>query len=320
MMIRRRTFESTGGVILRRDVLAMGYDDRYIAARMRAKEWVRIRHGAYVATALWHELGVEDQHRVRARAVLRTAKSPVALSHLSSAVEWGGEVWDLDLGEVHLNRLDGKCGRREAGVAQHRGAVDLASLREHDGVPLLDAARTVVDVSRMTDLEHALVVANSLLHIGATTLDDCRAAAAVMDGWPDTLTTRLLLALMDDRIESVGESRTLYLLWSQGLPKFEPQFKILDRTGRVVARVDFALPELGVFLEFDGRVKYDQVPEGKTLAQVLREEREREKLICRLTGWVCLRIGWRDLEHPERLAHEVRAILASRRSHPGTPA
>jgi hypothetical protein len=172
----------------------------------------------------------------------------------------------------------------------------------------------------MTDLEHALVVANSLLHIGATTLDDCRAAAAVMDGWPDTLTTRLLLALMDDRIESVGESRTLYLLWSQGLPKFEPQFKILDHTGRVVARVDFALPELGVFLEFDGRVKYDQVPEGKTLAQVLREEREREKLICRLTGWVCLRIGWRDLEHPERLAHEVRAILASRRSHPGTPA
>src|SRR5215207_6730423 len=100
VMIRRRKFESAGGVILRRDVLAMGYDDRYIAARLRAKDWVRIRHGAYVATALWDELGVGDKHRVRARAVLRTAKSPVALSHVSSTLEWGGEVWDLDLDEV----------------------------------------------------------------------------------------------------------------------------------------------------------------------------------------------------------------------------
>ena len=320
MMIRRKKFESTGGVILRRDVLAMGYDDRYIAARLRAKEWVRIRHGAYVATALWADLGAEDRHRVKARAVLRTAKCPVALSHVSSTLELGGEVWDLDLDEVHLTRLDGKCGRREAGVVQHRGAVDLGSLREHEGVPLLDAARTVVDVSRMTDLEHALVVANSLLHIGATNLDECRAAAVVMDGWPDTLTTRLVLALADGRIESVGESRTSYLLWSQGLPRFEPQVKVRDHTGRVVARVDFALPEFGVFLEFDGRIKYDQLPSGKTLEQVLREEREREKLICRLTGWVCIRIGWRDLENPERVAHEIRAILASRRSVPGSPA
>ena len=320
VMIRRRKFESTGGVILRRDVLAMGYDDRYIAARLRAKEWVRIRHGAYVATALWDELGVEDQHRVRARAVLRTAKSPVALSHVSSGLEWGGEAWDLDLGDVHVTRLDGKCGRREAGVDQHRGAVDLSSIREHDGVPLLDAARTVVDVSRMTDVEHALVVANSLLHIGATSLEECRAAASAMDGWPDTLTTRLVLGLADGRIESVGESRTSYLLWSQGLPRFEPQYQVRDHTGRVVARVDFAWPELGAFLEFDGRIKYDELPEGKTLAQVLREEREREKLICRLTGWVCIRIGWRDLEYPERVAHEIRAILASRRAVPGSSA
>ena len=84
--------------------------------------------------------------------------------------------------------------------------------------------------------------------------------------------------------------------------------------------MDFALPELGVFLEFDGRVKYDNLPPGKTLAQVIREEREREKLICRLTGWVCIRISWKDLDNPTRLAHEIRSILVSRRSAPVSPA
>jgi hypothetical protein len=316
MMIKRTELGSTGGVILRREALAMGYDDRAIAAKLRTGEWVRIRHGSYVEAAGWKSLDEKDRHRVRARAVLKTAKSPVALSHVSAAVEMGADVWDLDLSDVHVTRLDGKCGRREAGICQHRGQVDDGVVVVHDGVPILNAARTVVDVSTQCDVEHGLVVANSLLHAGATSLDDCRAAAAAMDGWPDTLSTRLVLSLADPRIESVGESRTCHLLWKQGLPRFEPQFEIRDHTGRVVARVDFALPELGVFLEFDGRIKYDQLPPGKTLAQVLREEREREKRICRLTGWVCIRISWQDLAHPERLAHEIRSILVSRRWAP----
>jgi hypothetical protein len=319
-MIRRTDLGSSGGVILRREALDMGYDDRAIAAKLKSGEWVRVRHGSYVEAKDWKPLSLEDRHRVKARAVLKTAKSPVVLSHLSAAVELGADVWDLDLSEVHVTRLDGKCGRREAGVSQHRGRVDPNTVGHHDGVPLLGAARTIVDVTTQCDVEHGLVVANSLLHLGKTNLDDCWEASRAMDGWPDTVATRLVLKLADPRIESVGESRTCHFLWKQGLPWFEPQYEIRDSTGRLVARVDFALPELGVFLEFDGRVKYDQLPPGKTLTQVLREEREREKLVCRLTGWVCIRISWKDLEHPGRLAHEIRTILASRRRVPGTSA
>ena len=298
----------------------MGYDDRAIAALVKSKQWSKVRHGSYVPARLWSELGGENRHRVTARAVLKTAKSPAVLSHLTSAIEWGADVWDVDLSEVHITRLDGKCGRREAGVSQHRGRVESHSVAVHDGVRLLDAARTAVDVTTMCDVEHGLVIVNSLLHLGATGLDDAWAASRAMDGWPDTLTTRIVLSLADRRIESVGESRTCHFLWSQGLPKFEPQYKIRDTNGRVIARVDFALPALGVFLEFDGQIKYDELPAGKSLAQVLREEREREKLICRLTGWICIRIGWKDLEHPERLAHQIRTILASRRQAPSNPA
>ena len=122
------------------------------------------------------------------------------------------------------------------------------------------------------------------------------------------------MQLADHRIESVAESRAQYLLWSQGLPPFEPQYEVRDANGHVVARLDFALPQLGVFLEIDGRAKYFDRPDGKRLEQVLFEEREREKLVCRLTGWVCIRISWADLARPGRLAREIRAVLASRRT------
>ena len=311
---------STGGVILRREALAMGYDDRAIAAMVRSGQWCRVRHGSYVECRLWKSLDGEDRHRVRSRAVLRAAKSPAALSHVSGALEWGADVWDVDLSDVSITRLDGKTGRREAGVSQHRGHVPPTSIVIRDGVPVLDAARTAVDVTRVTDVQHGLPIVNSMLHARATTLDDVRSAARVLDGWPDTLATRIVIGLADHRVESVAESLFVHLAWTQALPRMEPQYAIRDRFGSVVARVDFALPELGVFFEIDGRVKYENLPAGQSLEQVLKQERDREKLVCRLTGWVCIRITWRDLMQPERLAREIREVLRSRRWSPGAPA
>jgi hypothetical protein len=314
--MKPRELGPTGGVILRREALAVGYDDRAIGALLKSKQWRHVRHGAYIAAEVWDDLAPVERHRVRARAVLKSAKSPVVLSHVSAALEWGADVWDLDLSEVHVTRLDGKAGRREAGVAQHRGVVPPELVVTRDGVPVLGAARTIIDVTTQYDVEHSLVVANSILHGGHTDLASCREQAALQDGWARTLTTRLVMNLADARIESVGESRSCYFFWSRALPKVIPQFEIRDASGRVVARVDFAIPELETFFEFDGLVKYDEALTGKPLAQVLREERERERYICRVTGWTCIRITWRDLENPTRLEREIRAHLARRRRQP----
>ncbi len=49
--------------------------------------------------------------------------------------------------------------------------------------------------------------------------------------------------------ESVGESRTPSPVWAQGtLPRPEPKIAVYDESDSVVARVDFALAEYGVFL------------------------------------------------------------------------
>ena len=119
--MKRTELGATAGIMLRREALDMGYDDRSIAAMVKSRRWVKVRHGSYVDARVWSPLGAEDRHRVTARAVLKTARSPVVLSHLSAAVEWGADVWDVDLSEVHLNRLDGKCGRREAASLSSAG-------------------------------------------------------------------------------------------------------------------------------------------------------------------------------------------------------
>lgn len=79
------------------------------------------------------------------------------------------------------------------------------------------------------------------------------------------------------------------------------------------ARVDFAWVELGVFLEFDGKIKYERYRrEGETLEQFLMREKAREERICQLTGWVCIRITWAQLAAPQQLAGRIRRILESR--------
>ena len=76
--------------------------------------------------------------------------------------------------------------------------------------------------------------------------------------------------------------------------------------------MDFAWPELGVFLEFDGTAEVPRVrATASRSTQVLREKR-REELICELTGWVCIRITWADLAPPGTAAPARSAQSSTR--------
>ena len=90
---------------------------------------------------------------------------------------------------------------------------------------------------------------------------------------PFTLRTDVVLRLADARIESVGESRTAFLCWRSGIPSPVPQWQVFG-DGRLVARLDFAWPELDAWLEFDGREKYVKFlrPGDSVTDAVLREK------------------------------------------------
>ncbi|MEP9361800.1 hypothetical protein ABLE68_02470 [Nocardioides sp. CN2-186] len=242
--------------------------------------------------------------------MLKQAKSEAVLSHVSGLLEFDVPIWEIDLGEVHITRRDGKIGRSEAGVRQHAGCIEPGDVVMRNGVPVMSPTRLVIETTAIADVEQSLVVVNHLLHVGLTTLDEIAPRYKRMNQWPNTLITDLVLRLADPRIESVGETRTYHLCFSNKIPLPEPQYEVLDASGRVFARVDFAWPELGVFLEFDGKVKYEKLLRpGERASDVVVREKQREQDICRLMGWRCLRLTWSDLAHPERTAALIRSFL-----------
>lgn len=298
------------GIFLRREALASGFDDRTLLRALRLKQIHRIRHGAYVLREQWDALDEVGRHLLRAAAVLRTAKTKVALSHVTALAKLGAPLWDLALDEVHLTRLDRRIGRREAGVAQHCGALLPGDVIEVGGLAVTSPTKSALDLTTVTDVEHSLPPIDHLLHTRATSIADLRERMKGMIYAPGTLATDLILRLADGRSESVGESRSSYMIWRGGLPKPEPQYEVIDESGHVFARVDFAWPEYGVFLEFDGRVKYEKFRrEGESLLDAVLREKKREERICRLTGWRCIRIVWADLYQPEVTLAMIRDVL-----------
>ena len=297
-------------VFLRGELIRAGYNDKAIARQVRDQVWVKVRRGAYANAEAWKQLDDAGRHGVIARAVLKQAKADVVLSHVSGLPEYDVPVWGLDLSEVHVTRTDGRAGRRESGVDQHCGLILPGDVVHRNAVPVMTATRLALEVTTLAPAEPSLVVINHLLHEKETTPELLVNRYALMDHWPRTLITDLVLRLADGRIESVGESRFLYLCFRQGLPSPVPQLEIKDASGGVLYRVDFAWPELGVFLEFDGLVKYEKLLKpGQRASEVVIAEKKRESEICRLTGWRCIRITWADLARPERTAALIREIL-----------
>lgn len=307
-------FEDLDAVWLRREVLRDGYTDSDIRSFVRRGVWHRLRHGAYCSRELWDRCSPQQRHRLLCRAVLKTAHPRSVLSHTSAAIERGAPVWGADLRLVHLTRTDGRSGRREAGVVHHRGVLPEEHVEELHGVPVTVATRTLVEVCTLLGVEAALVTANGLINGGHTTLAEVEELAHDTRFWPASLATRLVLGLVHPKVESALESRVWHLFWCEHLPRPEPQVEVRDEAGRLVGRVDFAWVEQGVFLEADGREKYDRFRrEGESLEDFLLREKRREEQICLLTGWVCLRVGWRDLADPQRLGRRIRKVLEGRR-------
>lgn len=303
---------TTAQVFLRSEALAAGLADRDIRALVRSGQWHRVRHGAYVDAPTWRTLDEPGRHAVLARAVVRQARTDVVLSHLSALPEFGAPMWGLPLDVVHLTRLDRRAGRKEAGVQQHRGLLLDGDVVQRNGLSVTSATRTVLDLTTVTGTEKTLCATNFLLHAGETTADELADRYRSMERNPLTLKTDLVLRLADARIESVGESRTYFMCWAQGLPAPVPQWVVLDAHGREVARLDFAWPDKRTWLEFDGKEKYQKFARpGESVTDVVLREKRREEMLREVTGWRCIRVTWWDLEHPQRTAARIRNIFDS---------
>lgn len=299
-----------GPVILSQDLLAVGLDRRGVQRLIKEQDLVRLRRGAYVPRALWDALDEAGRFGLRGRAVLRQARTPLILSHTSGLPEYDVPVWGFDLSVVHTTRTDGLSGRRAPDVCQHEARVGPGDLVVRNGVPVMNPARIALEAVIEGGPEAGLCVANHMVHCGLTTPEKLNAQYVGMENRRGSRPTEIVLRLVDGKIESIGESRTLWCCFQHHLPAPVIQYEVRDERGRVVARLDFAWPHYKVWVEFDGLVKYEKLlRSGERASDVVIRERNREREVCRITGWRCLRITWADLAQPQRLAAMIRSEL-----------
>ena len=121
-----------------------------------------------------------------------------------------------------------------------------------------------------------------------------------------------MMALVDPRSESVGESRLRVGLTLLGV-QVEPQVVIRDERDRFVARVDFLVKGTNIVIEFDGLVKY----RGDDGAEALIAEKRREDELRRL-GYQVVRVLWSDLDRLGELVARLRRLGVV--CHRGIPA
>ena len=303
---------SKHGVFLRCEANDLGYRDETIKKLVAAKIWHRVRRGAYVFGEIWRSSDQAEQYRLFCLAAVRQSKTEVIPSHTSAVGFHLGPLWGLGTSVAHLTRTDGRTGRKAAGVQQHRGILLDGDTVEVDGRQVISPTRAALEVTTLSSVEASLCVADDFLHRKLTTPEQLASRYELMTTWPATLTTDLVIRLADGRHESVGETRTGYLIWREGLPHAEPQFEVYDENGVLVARVDFAWPEHQVFLEFDGIQKYVKfLRKDETITDVVLREKHREEMICAITGWRCIRITWADLARPQVIVQRIRNLLGA---------
>ena len=299
--------EARQGFIARADVLEVGLDDRYIRRRVTSRAWVRVRNGAYCLATTWQLLDDLDRHRRLARAVLRSHGDGVALSQVSGLLMRPGcDVWGVDLSRVHVTRRDGRSGGIERDVVHHEGARD-EDIDVVDGLLVMREPRCVVETLASVPVEQGLAAADSALHAGRVDAHALDQAWGRMRTRSGARRVDLVLRLADGRAASIGESRSRFLYWMQGLPKPELQFEVRDGDGRLIGITDMAWPKLRTLFEFDGRVKYGRLLRpGQDAGDVVFQEKLREDALRRATGWAVERATWSDLSRPVETARRLR--------------
>jgi hypothetical protein len=146
------------------------------------------------------------------------------------------------------------------------------------------------------------VVGDSALHAGVA-LGDLTASLESSPIVRGSARAARLLALLDGRAESAGETRTRFLLSRLGVEPPEVQHCIETPLGAY--RADYAWPRIKVILEFDGRGKYYNY---RPTAEALLLERRRETALMDL-GWRVVRLTWADLERPDLVAARLAAAF-----------
>jgi very-short-patch-repair endonuclease len=217
------------------------------------------------------------------------------LSHRSAAALWGIRDTSRSGTDVTVPRQR----RPRPQIQLHHAALQADEVTVHDGIPVTNPARTLLDLAEVLSahqLERAINEAEFRRLTSPLPLD------ALVARHPNRRGTRALKRILE--ATTVGDNRTRTDLESAFLAFLDAHDLPRPKTNRTVGpgEVDAVWPDRRLVAELDG---YD----AHTTRRAFENDRARDRELV-VAGWRLVRITWRQLEHdPERLATQPRALL-----------
>jgi len=271
--------------------------------RLRSRRWVRVSRGLYLP-----RVPQRSPHEL-AHAIAGVLPRDSGLGHLTSAALRG---WWLP------NRLGPHVVMATTGSfvhVQRRGVYvrrsRFAEPEDIDGVPVVSAAQTLVELARDLSLVDLVPMVDCALRDG-TDVDAIREAARARV--PGSRRLRQAVALADERSESWWESilRLLHVL--PGLGPVQPQVE-LWRGQLFIARADLHLVGTNRYPECDGGSHRERYRHDHDLGRDKNMSRDRHERFGYTTGEIAGQPDMviRDAEDARGWPHDPRRVRTWRR-------
>jgi very-short-patch-repair endonuclease len=264
------------GVVGRAQLLAAGGEPTAIKRRVQAGRLHLLYRGVY---AVGHPALTQS-----GRWMAATLATGGVLSHRSAGALWCIRRWQ---GRIDVTTRWAR--RAQSGLLLHRAVLAPDEITVRDGIPVTTPARTLLDLAGVLQrhqLQQAINEAEILRLQGPHQLSS---------RYPTKRGTRALRALAPPtHTKRDLEARFHTFLDDRRFPP--PQTNTLIE-GK---EVDVAWPEPRLIIELDSW-------EYHRTRQAFEDDRQRDRHLA-ARGWRVIRVTWRDLDDPDALEEELRAL------------
>lgn len=272
-----------------------------VAERLLTTRQLRGPHVTRVMQGVYRPVWVPLTHKLKCQAACLVLPERAVVTGVSAASVLGVRLAAPD-DEVTVALPEGLTVPRRAGIRLRRVRDQRPGGRVLDGVRLADARRLAFDAAAGLGLAEATAALDAMVRHGLVDLEELRLwLGACHDNhvrW-----VRRAAALVDARAESRPESLTRMHLVEAGFAVV-PQHRVVVGS-RVVARVDLALPDLKIAIEYDGRWHEDGTQRAL----------DNDRLAAlRAGGWTVIIVTAELLRDPRRLVAAVAAAVAERQA------
>ncbi|WP_094294386.1 hypothetical protein [Mycobacterium neumannii] len=242
---------------------------------------------------VWVPRGAELSAVDRARAAWLWSRRRGVLAGLSASAIHGSKWIESDVpAELVLSNR-----RPPKQIMVHSDTPLPEEIEMAHRMPVTTPERTAFDLGRRLPLDEGVQRIDALMNATDLKPADVDEVAQRHPGVRGLRQLRRTLELVDGGAESPYESLSRLLLIQAGFPRPETQIRVLDGSGRVVARIDLGWRQYRVGVDFEGAHHWTD-PRQRTA------DAERY--------WLLPRLGWNDIRLTSGMLHNQPRVFLER--------